>query len=101
MKHAFWAAARATTPSAASTHRCWEDLPVLLCTDRALAKYGCGERRHGIRLSQLGNNKRALDALEQAVKDRDVIFPKPNPAFDPLRSDPRFVDILRSMGLPQ
>ena len=49
----------------------------------------------------LGNNKRALDALEQAVKDRDVIFPKPNPAFDPLRSDPRFVDILRSMGLPQ
>ena len=34
----------------------------------------------------LGDNKRALDSLEQAVKDRDVIFLKPNPAFDPLRS---------------
>jgi tetratricopeptide (TPR) repeat protein len=51
----------------------------------------------------LGDQKRALDWLEEAVNDRSagILYIKPSPTFDPLRSDPRFIDVLRRMGLPQ
>jgi len=49
-----------------------------------------------------GDSARALDWLEQAFEDRDpdlpFIFCRPN--FDPVRSDPRFQDLLRRMNLP-
>lgn len=51
----------------------------------------------------LGQRARALDWLEQAYAER----PAPNLAFlkverdvDPLRSEPRFVDLLRRVGFP-
>jgi len=49
-----------------------------------------------------GDSARALDWLEQAFEDRDpdlpFIFCRPN--FDPVRSNPRFQDLLRRMNLP-
>lgn len=49
----------------------------------------------------LGDHDRALTLLEEATETRDaeLIWIAVEPAFDPLRSDPRFQAILREMGL--
>jgi len=49
----------------------------------------------------LGEKDRAIEQLKKAYQDRTgmLIHLKVEPLFDPLRSDPRFVELLRSMGL--
>ena len=49
----------------------------------------------------LGENDLAFDWLEQAYKEESNIlqFLKVHPFFDPLRSDPRFADLVRRVGL--
>ena len=51
--------------------------------------------------AQLDNKDQAFEWLEKAYRDHDylMIYLKVAPNLDPLRSDPRFVDILRRMGL--
>jgi tetratricopeptide (TPR) repeat protein len=53
--------------------------------------------------SQLGKSDRALDLLERAYDKRDsqIMYLKVNPNLDPLRSDPRFNDLLRRVGLAE
>jgi serine/threonine-protein kinase len=48
-----------------------------------------------------GEPSQALDWLERACEERDPWLPalKIDPAFDPLRSHPRFVDLLERIGL--
>jgi hypothetical protein len=50
----------------------------------------------------LGEIQQAVDLLEQAYEKRDVIMVwlKIRRAFDPLRDDPRFQDLLRRMNFP-
>lgn len=50
---------------------------------------------------RLGEKEKALQALEQAYKKRQLHMTEVGiePAFDPLRSDPRFQTILRQVGL--
>ena len=50
----------------------------------------------------LGNKDDAVTWLRQAVGDRSVwlIYLKVDPFFDGLRSDPRFIDLVRQAGLP-
>jgi serine/threonine-protein kinase len=50
----------------------------------------------------LGEKELALDWLERAYEERTVwlTFLKVEPAFNPLRDDPRFTDLLRHVGLP-
>jgi len=49
----------------------------------------------------LGEKDRAFGELERAYEDRSIVFSfiKVNPGYDPLRSDPRFADLLRRMNL--
>jgi hypothetical protein len=50
----------------------------------------------------LGEKDRAFEWLERAYKghDNDMSFLKVDPPLDPLRSDPRFQDLLRRMNFP-
>jgi serine/threonine protein kinase/tetratricopeptide (TPR) repeat protein len=51
----------------------------------------------------LGDKDQAFAWLEKAYTERSVWMPwlKVDPKFDSLRSDPRFTDFLRRVGLPQ
>ncbi len=50
----------------------------------------------------LGDNDKALAALESMYKDRRAALPFVNeyPEFEPLHDDPRYKDLLRRIGLP-
>ncbi len=49
----------------------------------------------------LGDNERAFYWLEQAYKEQSNIlqFMRTHPYFDPIRGDPRFVELVRRVGL--
>jgi adenylate cyclase len=51
----------------------------------------------------LNDNDRAFEYLEKSFQDHAglLAFVKPDPFFDNLRTDPRYADLLRRMGLPQ
>ena len=50
----------------------------------------------------LGEKDKALEQLNNAYDERAgwIIYLKVEPLFDPLRSDPRFQDLQRRVGLP-
>jgi tetratricopeptide (TPR) repeat protein len=56
----------------------------------------------GLIYAALDEIDRAFDYLEAAYAERagDLIFLKADPWLSPLRSDPRFQDLLRRVGLP-
>jgi hypothetical protein len=49
----------------------------------------------------LGQNDQAIERLEEAVQNHmpGMIFIRVHPGWDPLRSDPRFKELVRRMGL--
>jgi hypothetical protein len=51
----------------------------------------------------LGEKDEAFTWLEKAYKEHswELILLKVHPGFDPLRSDPRFQELVRQVGLPQ
>jgi len=53
--------------------------------------------------TRAGNNEKAFTWLEKSVDERcfGITFLGVDPTFDPMRSDPRFVYLLRRVGLPE
>ena len=51
----------------------------------------------------LGRNNEALDYLQKAFDDHSngMVFLKAEPQLDPLRSSPRFIELLRKMNFPE
>ena len=51
----------------------------------------------------LGDKDAAFEWLEKAYRDGayGMLFLKVSPWFDDLRSEPRFQDLMRRVGLPQ
>jgi tetratricopeptide (TPR) repeat protein len=47
----------------------------------------------------LGDRDKAFQWLEQSYRDRSILTLKINPMLDPLRSDPRYADLLARSGL--
>ncbi len=56
-----------------------------------------------INLAVVGETEEAMTWLERAYEERDpvLIEAKVSPYLDPLRSDPRFDDLLRRIGFPE
>jgi hypothetical protein len=52
--------------------------------------------------ANLCTKEETLDLLEKAYREHEAYMPFLNvhPAFDPLRSDPRFQDLIRRMHFP-
>jgi len=50
----------------------------------------------------LGDRSKALDFLEEAVdvRDPDIVFMAVDPRLDPLRSEPRFQQLIQKLALP-
>jgi hypothetical protein len=50
----------------------------------------------------LGNKDYAFEWLDKAYQEHSwvVLYLKKDPLFDPLRSDPRFTDLVRRVGIP-
>jgi TolB-like protein/DNA-binding winged helix-turn-helix (wHTH) protein len=53
--------------------------------------------------AQLGETEKALESLEKAYADREIPLTEIGiePALDPLRSEPRFQDLLHRIGVPR
>ena len=51
----------------------------------------------------LGENDRAITLLEKGnqLRANEMVFLKEEPFFGPLRSDPRFQELLRKMNYPE
>jgi hypothetical protein len=47
----------------------------------------------------LGEKEKEIEWLEKGYDDRSIGSIKVDPAYDPLRSDPHFTDLLRRMNL--
>jgi hypothetical protein len=53
-------------------------------------------------MSMLGEKDAAFSALEKAFVSREgIVDIYVKPRFDNIRSDPRYTDLLRRIGLPQ
>ena len=52
--------------------------------------------------AMLGDKDKAFQFLEKAFEDRrEIVFVNVEPQLDNIRSDPRYADLLRRVGLAQ
>ena len=70
--------------------------------DVSRRRYVCGYEV-GIVYLNLGDKDEAFRWLEKGFRDRSACMPytKVDPRLDPLRSDPRYADLVRRIGFPR
>ena len=66
-------------------------------------KDGVGAYEVAFLYGTLGNEDEAFRWLDKAYEQRDpgLMYLKVDPTLDPLRSDPRFREVVRRVGLPE
>jgi tetratricopeptide (TPR) repeat protein len=71
--------------------------------EELVRKNGVGRYEIALVYAGLGKKQEALKWLEEAYDAHDVglVYLKVDPCLDPLRSDPRFDDLVRRVGLAQ
>ncbi|MGO8757469.1 MAG: TPR end-of-group domain-containing protein [Terracidiphilus sp.] len=81
----------------AAAKRCISEL------QQRVKKYGVGRYEIALVYAGIGDKDSAFAWLEDAYRAHDVglVYLKVDPCLDPLRSDPRFDDLLRRVGLSQ
>lgn len=74
----------------------------LLRWDTTTHEAPLGSSAAALRLARLGEKEEALQWLERAFEShtRDLIYLNVEPAYDPLRGDPRFAALLRRLAFP-
>ncbi len=74
---------------------------ITLLKERAKTRY-VSPVTMAILYARLGDKEQAIACLEKAYQEHDggLRYLKTRPWYDPLRSDPRFQDLLRRVGLP-
>lgn len=70
--------------------------------EERVAKDGLGRYEIALIYSGLGDKDQAFAWLEKSVtaRDKGLTYLKIDPCLDPLRDDPRFPDLIRTVGLP-
>jgi tetratricopeptide (TPR) repeat protein len=73
----------------------------ILRLEEHVRKEGVGRYEIALVYTGLGEKQDAFNSLEEAYNTHDVglVYLKIDPCLDPLRSDPRFDDLLRRVGL--
>jgi hypothetical protein len=86
----------------ARAHRVAEAQETIRKLKEYIAKENVGNYEVALVYSGLGSKDQAFEWLEKAYKARDkgLTFLKVDPCLTPLRSDPRFQDLVRRVGLP-
>jgi serine/threonine protein kinase/Tfp pilus assembly protein PilF len=61
-----------------------------------------GPYERAMLFAALGDKDRAIEWLEKSLRAReeDLVGQRYEPVFDPLRADPRFIDLMRRTGIP-
>jgi hypothetical protein len=70
--------------------------------EERVAKDGLGRYEIALIYAGLGDNEQAFVWLEKslAARDKGMTYLKIDPCLDPLRSNPRFRELVRRVGLP-
>jgi len=76
---------------------------VELLKNKSRAEYISSPYKIATYYALMGDRDQAFDWLEKAYKERSarLEYIKSEDFFDSLRSDPRYLDLMRRMGLPQ
>ncbi len=79
-----------------------EARPILPKLEERVAKDGLGRYEIALIYAGLGDKEQAFAWLEKslAAHDKGMTYLKIDPCLDPLRSDSRFHDLVRRVGLP-
>jgi len=87
----------------ARAHRVAEAQGTIAKPKPHIAKDKLGNYEAALVYSGLGDKDQAFEWLERAykVRDKGLTYFKVDPCLDPLRSDPRFQDLVRRMNFPQ
>jgi TolB-like protein/DNA-binding winged helix-turn-helix (wHTH) protein len=84
-------------------HGYWQKVLEFSEASQNLPEAYVGSYGHAILYARLGQREKALGCLEQALSERQLAMTEIGiePAFDALRSEPRFASLLRQVGVMQ